>query len=378
MGKSKGKGKGYRASGAVADEVDQMMTRPAPVMVMPGTSTWEEYTIRRILADGRIVDSEPMRSGSAAWSLGLQQLAYPAGTTVQVRWRQITAHATDWDEVDPADLSVLGPKGPFADTIAALDRMVLGTPEDEPEQAPALPSDLLPGVVRRASAGVSVDGSLWVADDLDTDQVRLLGEHGWAVEARGGQLLVRRPGTVPAGEQPTVDLTAKAARAAARYNDVQRFGEGPVTDPAADWRTSAANHTEHGRSQFPDTCRLCQDEADADRATTAERPPVDWYFTEPNHSEHQRGRYPATCTACAGEAAQLDADPALDLPDDRATEEIPKVDAGPHAVPAGEGAQRRAAERKGRAFHSSHDLGQYPEHCTDCGQESERHDRSMQ
>jgi hypothetical protein len=369
MGKRKGKGQ--RPTGATADEVDTMMTRPAPVMVSPGTSAWEEFTVRRILPDGRIVDSEPMREPAATWSLRLQSLAYPAGTEVQVLHRQVTAHATDWAPVDAGDLSVWGRLGPFGDAIKRMEDIALGVqhcswcpdpnqplpaahPGGQVEHVPVSlePAQLLPGVVRPTSANVYLDEPVWVADDLDSDQVRLLGAHGWVVEARGGQYLVRRAGTVPASEQPTQDLTERAAQirvsaaghaghAEAEHPDTCAVCREQVGETMAEYvadgynaaQQAAEAHAEHGRAEHPDSCQLCQAEAEVDGATAADV------------EQPERVMNPATPAflRVMGYGAAADAAAAELAADDRPTAEIPKVvDAGPHAVPAGEGAKRRS------------------------------------
>lgn len=72
---------------------------PAPPVIAEGSSAWHEYTVRRVMPDGRVVDSETMTEGAASMAATFSQFAVPPGSVVSVRRRLVSVVASAWEDV---------------------------------------------------------------------------------------------------------------------------------------------------------------------------------------------------------------------------------------------------------------------------------------
>src|SRR5262245_15301885 len=176
----------------------EAMPPPAPLMVPAGATQWEEYVLRRILPDGRIIDGEPTRVEVAQFGIQLAAMAVPPGSRVMVLRREVTTHATDWAEVDPnappdgetmTDIATAYLSSPAVQsTIRAMEREAFGD-DHQPAEAPN-PNQVHPGAYTEVESSPGGRARYWQAPCLTTSQVDDLFAAGWGVVAVGGPIVL--------------------------------------------------------------------------------------------------------------------------------------------------------------------------------------------
>lgn len=107
---------------------------PAPDVIPEGSHAWQEYTVRRVMPDGRVIDSDPMSEGSAMTARSFAIFVRPPAARVVVRRRRVSTFASPWEEVEVAEGDD-GSPAPAVD-VRALDATDVRTAEDlaGPEQ----------------------------------------------------------------------------------------------------------------------------------------------------------------------------------------------------------------------------------------------------
>lgn len=116
---------------------------PTPEVIPEGSHAWQEYTIRREMPDGRVVDSDPMSEGSAMMARSFAIFARPPAARVVVRRRRVSTFASPWEDVAVAENDDGSPAP--AEDVQALDATDGRTAEDLPVLSADGNLDDLPG-----------------------------------------------------------------------------------------------------------------------------------------------------------------------------------------------------------------------------------------